>query len=163
MQAIDTVQSCCIDYQKQWFSPDSSALSVYLLSHNVVYEEVDYMMPEHPPTVEILSTMVKDVCCGESAYTFVFDQIAVRYLSLVGDIGISPQVIFYYVSNVIISLLVLSRQNSQLSAEILIKIIQRFNFRDAVLRAGIEVIAEEVLRRCFLAINNTTIFCARCS
>jgi hypothetical protein len=57
----------------------------------------------------------------------------------------------------------LSRQNSQLSAEILIKIIQRFNFRDAVLRAGIEVIAEEVLRRCFLAINKTTIFRARCS
>jgi hypothetical protein len=163
MQAIDTFESRCVDYQEQWVSPDSTALAVYLLSHNVVYEEVDYMMPEHPPTVEILSTMVKDVCCGESAYTFVFDQIAVRYLSLVGDIGISPQVIFYYVSNVIISLLVLSRQNSQLSAEILIKIIQRFNFRDAVLRAGIEVIAEEVLRRCFLAINNTTIFCARCS
>jgi hypothetical protein len=163
MQAIDTFESRCVDYQEQWVSPDSTALAVYLLSHNVVYEEVDYMMPEHPPTVEILATMVKDVCRGESAYTLVFDQIAVRYVSLVGDIGISPQVIFYYVSNVIISLLVLSRQNSQLSAEILIKIIQRFNFRDAVLRAGIEVIAEEVLRRCFLAINNTTIFRARCS
>tara|TARA_B110000503_G_scaffold79996_1_gene122683 strand:+ start:725 stop:1216 length:492 start_codon:yes stop_codon:yes gene_type:complete len=163
MQAIDAFESRCVDYQEQWVNPDSTALAVYLLSHNVVYEEVDYMMPEHPPTVEILSIIVKDVCRGESAYTFVFDQIAVRYVSLVGDIGISPKVIFYYVSNVIISLLVLSRQNSQLSAEILIKIIQRFNFRDAVLRAGIEVIAEEVLRRCFLAINNTTIFRARSS
>jgi len=163
MQAIDTFESRCVDYKEQWVSPDSTALTVYLLSHNVVYQEVDYMMPEHPPTVGILSIIVKDVCRGESAYTFVFDQIAVRYLDLVGDIGISPQVIFYYVSNVIISLLVLSRKNSQLSTEILIKIIQRFNFRDAVLRAGIEVIAEEVLRRCFLAINDTTICRARCS
>jgi hypothetical protein len=36
----------------------------------------------------------------------------------------------------------------------MIKIIQRFNFRDTILRAGIEVIAAEVLSRCFLAIES---------
>lgn len=156
MQAIDTFESRCVDYQEDRITSATTALKVYLLSHKVVYSEVNYMMPEQPPTVEMLSIVVKDVCQGESSYTFVFEQMAARYLALVGDEGISPRVIFYYVSNVIISLLVLSRQNSQLSAEILIKIIQRFNFRDAVLRAGIEVIAEEVLRRCFLAINQPT-------
>jgi len=155
VQAIDAFESRCVDYQDDRITPVSTALTVYLLSHKVVYSEVNYMMPEQPPTVEMLSIVVKDVCRGESPYTFVFEQMAVRYVALVGDEGVSPQVIFYYVSNVIISLLVLSRQNSQLSAEILIKIMQRFNFRDAVLRAGIEVIAEEVLRRCFLVINDT--------
>ncbi|MDC9720114.1 MAG: hypothetical protein PSN46_05215 [Gammaproteobacteria bacterium] len=154
MQAIDTFENRCVDYQDQHrITPQSTALSVYLHSHNVVYTEVEYMMPEHPPTVEVLSIIVKDVCRGETPYAYVFEQISARYLALVGDVGISSKIIFYYVSNVIISLLVLSRRNSQLSSEILIKIIQRFNFRDAVLRAGIEVIAEEVLRRCFLSIN----------
>jgi hypothetical protein len=55
---------------------------------------------------------------------------------------------------VVISLLVLSRKNGQLSTDILIKIIQRFNFRDTILRAVIEVFAAEVLRRCFLAIES---------
>ncbi|MGY8840141.1 MAG: hypothetical protein ACKVIL_05750 [Pseudomonadales bacterium] len=163
VQAIDAFESRCVDYQNHCITSESTALVVYLLSHNVVYEEVNYMMPEHPPTVELLSIIVKDVCRGKSPYTPVFEQIVARYLDLVGDEGVSPQVIFYYVSNVIISLLVLSRQNSQLSAEILAKLIQRFNFRDAVLRAGVEVIAEEVLRRCFLAINDTKICRARCS
>jgi hypothetical protein len=163
VQAIDAFESRCVDYQNHCITSESTALVVYLLSHNVVYEEVNYMMPEHPPTLELLSIIVKDVCRGKSPYTPVFEQIVARYLDLVGDEGVSPQVIFYYVSNVIISLLVLSRQNSQLSAEILAKLIQRFNFRDAVLRAGVEVIAEEVLRRCFLAINDTKTCRARCS
>jgi hypothetical protein len=163
MQAIEAFESRCMEYQEHGIAPDSTALTVYLLSHNVVYEGVDYMRPEHPPTFAILSIIVKDVCRGESSYTFVFDQLVLRYVALMGDIGISPQVIFYYLSNVIISLLVLSRKNSQLSAETLINIIKRFNFRDTVLRAGIEVIAEEVLRRCFLAINDTSICRARCS
>ena len=51
----------------------------------------------------------------------------------------------------------LSRKNSQLFTDILIKIIQRFNFRYTILRAGIEVIAAEVLRRCFLAIESPQI------
>jgi len=158
MQAIDAFESRCVDYQEQHsITPESTALAVYLLSHNVVYTHVDYMMPEHPPTVEILSIVAKEVCRGESPYRLVFEEISMRYVELVGDEGISPQVVFYYVSNVIISLLVLSRHKSQLSSEILIKIIQRFNFRDAVLRAGVEVIAEEVLRRCFLDINDKSI------
>ena len=52
---------------------------------------------------------------------------------------------FCFEGKVVISLLVLSRKNSQLSIIILIKIIQRFNVRDTILRAGIEVIAAEVL------------------
>ncbi len=156
VQAIDAFESRCVDYQNHCITSESTALVVYLLSHNVVYEEVNYMMPEHPPTVELLSIIVKDVCRGKSPYTPVFEQIVARYLDLVGDEGVSPQVIFYYVSNAIISLLVLSRKNSQLSADILIKMMQRFNFRDTALRAGIEVIAEEVLRRCSLVGNNAT-------
>ena len=85
------------------------------------------------------------------SYQYVFEQLERRYEALVGDIGVSTQVIFYYVSNTIISLLVLRRRNSLLSNDILIKILQRFNLRDATLRAGIEVIAEEVLRQCFIS------------
>ena len=151
VRAIEEFESRCLEYQNQDAVQDLTASAVYLLSHKVVYAEVDYMAPEHPPGVEILAIIIKDVCQGESHFTHVFEQVAVRYISLVGDGGISPQVILYYVSNVVISLLVLSRQNSQLSADILFKIIQRFNFRDTVLRAGIEIIAEEVLRRCFAA------------
>jgi len=154
MKAIDKFESRCIEYKDQDPKQDLTASAVYLLSHKVVYAEVTYMMPEHPPGVEILAIIIKDVCQGESHFTQVFEQIAVRYISLVGDGGVSPQVIFYYVSNVVISLLVLSRKNSQLSTDILIKMIQRFNFRDTILRAGIEVIAAEVLRRCFLAIES---------
>ena len=154
MKAIDEFESRCIEYKDQDPKQDLTASAVYLLSHKVVYAEVTYMVPEHPPGVEILAIIIKDVCQGESHFTQVFEQIAVRYISLVGDGGISPQVIFYYVSNVVISLLVLSRKNSQLSTDILIKIIQRFNFRDTILRAGIEVIAAEVLRRCFSAIES---------
>jgi len=150
MQVIEDFESRCVDYQDQHhIQPDTAAQAVYRHCHNRVYNQVDYILPEHPPSVEMLAIVVRDVCHGESAYTFVFDQVEERYLDLVGDVGVSHQVIFYYVSNVIISLLVLNRANSQLSSEILIKIIQRFNFRDAVLRAGVEVIAEEVLRRCF--------------
>ena len=154
MKAIDKFESRCIEYKDQDPKQDLTASAVYLLSHKVVYAEVTYMMPEHPPGVEILAIIIKDVCQGESHFTQVFEQIAVRYISLVGDGGVSPQVIFYYVSNVVISLLVLSRKNSQLSTDILIKIIQRFNFRDTILRAVIEVFAAEVLRRCFLAIES---------
>ena len=152
MQVIKAFESRCVAYQEQHrIQADTAAQAVYLHCHNHVYGQVDYMLPEHPPSVEMLAIVVRDVCHGDSAYTFVFDQLEERYVNLVGDLGVSHQVIFYYVSNVIISLLVLNRANSQLSSEILIKIIQRFNFRDAVLRAGIEVMAEEVLRRCFTA------------
>jgi hypothetical protein len=153
MQAIDAFETRCVDYQAIQVPFEATALCVYQLSHKVVYTQVDYMMPNRPPTVELLSITVKEVCRGESSYTHVFEQIAARYITLVGDNGISAKVVFHYLSNAIISLLVLSRKNSQLSADILIKIIQRFNFRDAILRAGVEVIAEEVLRRCFLSIN----------
>lgn len=163
MWAIEAFESRCMDYQNHIINAHSTATAVYLLSHNVVYKGVDYMLPEHPPTLGILAIIVKDVCRGESPFSSVFDQVALRYVVLVGDVGISAQVIFYYVSNVIISLLVLRRKNSQLSAETLINIIKRFNFRDSILRAGIEVIAEEVLRRCFLAINDPSICHARCS
>jgi hypothetical protein len=152
VQAIRAFEARCIDYQDDSATLDSTALCVYKLSHKVVYAQVDYMLAEQPPNVELLSITVKKVCREESAYAHVFEQMAVRYAALVGDAGISPQIILYYVSNVVISLLVLNRKNSYLSAEILIKIIQRFNFRDAVLRAGVEVIAEEVLRRCFLTL-----------
>jgi len=156
MQAIESFESRCVEYQTQSrITQDTIALTVYLQSHQVIYSQIDYMLPEHPPSVEMLAIMVKDVCQGDSFYTYVFEEITHRYIELVGDIGVSPQVIFYYVSNVIISLLVLRRNNSQLSTEILIKIIQRFNFRDTTLRAGIEVIAEEVLRRCFVSINES--------
>ena len=83
---------------------------------------MDYMLAQQPPNVELLSITVKKVCREESAYAYVFEQMAVRYVALVGDAGISPQIILYYVSNVVISLLVLNRKNSYLSAEILIKI-----------------------------------------
>lgn len=156
VQAIESFESRCVEYQTQInITQDTTAQAVYLHSHNVVYGQIDYMLPTHPPTVEMLAISVKDVCRGDSEYTYVFEQIEQRYIDLVGDVGVSTQVIFYYVSNVIISLLVLHRKNSQLSSEILIKIIQRFNFRDAILRAGIEVIAEQVLRRCFVAINES--------
>lgn len=156
MQAIELFESRCVEYQdKNRITSESTAQVAYLQCHSVVYSQIDYMLPEHPPSVEMLAILVKDVCRGDSQYTYVFEQIEQRYIDLVGDIGVSPQVIFYYVSNVIISLLVLRRENSQLSAEILIKIIQRFNFRDATLRAGVEVIAEEVLRRCFVATNQS--------
>ena len=153
VQAISEFEARCIDYQGNSATLDSTALYVYKLSHKVVYTQVDYMLAQQPPNVELLSITVKKVCSDESAYAYVFEQMAVRYVALVGDAGISPQIILYYVSNVVISLLVLNRKNSYLSAEILIKIIQRFNFRDAILRAGVEVIAEEVLRRCFFCIN----------
>lgn len=156
MQAIESFESRCVAYQHQSpASNDATALAVYVQSHNEVYSQIDYMLPEAPPSVEMLAVMVKDVCRGDSEYTYVFEQTAQRYIDLVGDIGISTQVIFHYVSNVIISLLVLKRKQGQLSSEILIKIIQRFDFRDAVLRAGVEVIAEQVLRRCFVAISQT--------
>ena len=156
MQAIKLFESRCVDYQDDnRITQDTTALTVYLQSHNVVYSHVDYMLPEHPPSVEMLAVLIKDVCRDDSHYAYVFDKIVQRYIDLFGDIGVSPQVIFYYVSNAVISLLVLSRKNSQLSSEILIKIIQRFNFRDAILRAGIEVISEEVLRRCFVSINES--------
>ena len=156
VQAIEVFESRCIDYQGQDMAQESTASEVYLLSHKVVYKAVNCMFPEQPPSVNMLGIIIKDVCQGESSYTQVFEQIAVRYVKLVGDAGISSQVIFYYVSNAIISLLVLSRKNSQLSADILVKMMQRFNFRDTALRAGIEVIAEEVLRRCSLVGNDAT-------
>ena len=156
MQVIESFESRCVAYQEQsWITKDTTALSMYLQSHNLVYSQIDYMLPEHPPSVEMLAIMVKDVCRGEPPYDYVFEQTAQRYIDLVGDIGISTQVIFYYISNVVISLLVLKREHSQLSSEILIKIIQRFDFRDAILRAGVEVIAEQVLRRCYVAINES--------
>ena len=152
MQAIDAFEHRCVAYEDQTnISHDAPANRVFQQSHAVVYEEVAYMLPEHPPRAEMLAIMVKQVCSGPMAYQYVFEQLERRYEALVGDIGVSTQVIFYYVSNTIISLLVLRRRNSLLSNDILIKILQRFNLRDATLRAGIEVIAEEVLRQCFIS------------
>ena len=156
MQAIKIFKDRCQVYQNQQrITAESTALDVYTQCHNQVYSQVDYMRPDQPPSVEMLAITIKGVCRGDSHYTYVFEQVMARYIDLMGDIGVSPQVIFYYVSNAIISLLVLNRKNSYLSSEILIKIIQRFNFRDATLRAGLEVMAEEVLRRCFAAINES--------
>lgn len=157
MQAIEAFERRCMTYQGQEVDLESTVSEVYMLSHKVVYTALNTMLPEHPPSVNMLGIIIKDVCQGASPYTDVFEQIAVRYVHLVGDAGISSQVIFYYVSNAIISLLVLSRQNSQLSTDILLKMIQRFNFRDTILRAGIEVIAEEVLRRCFATVNEARV------
>lgn len=156
MQAIKIFNNRCDEYQNQYrITAETPALAVYTHSHTQVYSQVDYMLPGRPLSVEILAITVKDVCRGDSHYTYVFEQLVERYIDLMGDIGVSPQVIFYYVSNAIISLLVLHRNNSHLSSEILIKIIQRFNFSDATLRAGLEVLAEEVLRRCFASVNES--------
>ncbi len=150
MQAIELFEERCVNYQaKGPISDEITALNVYLNSHHIVYSKVDYMMPEKPPTSEMLALAISDVCRGDSEYLYVFEQIEQRFVDLVGDYGAPTHVVYYYVSNVVISLLVLNRENSQLSSEILFKIIQRFNFRDPVLRAGIEVISEQVLRVCF--------------
>ena len=49
MKAIDKFESRCIEYKDQDPKQDLTASAVYLLSHKVVYAEVTYMMPEHPP------------------------------------------------------------------------------------------------------------------
>ena len=81
MKAIDEFESRFIEYKDQDPKQDLTAPAVYLLSHKVVYAEVTYMVPEHPPGVEILAIIIKDVCQGESHFTQVFEKIAVRYIS----------------------------------------------------------------------------------
>jgi len=155
VQAISAFEHRCVAYQDQpKLINDGSASHVFQQSHAVVYKQVEYMLPEHPPSVEMLAIMVKQVCRGSKACKYIFNKLEHRYETLVGDVGISTKIIFYYVSNTIISLLVLRRRNSLLSNDILIKILQRFNFRDATLRAGIEVLAEEVLRQCCISSTN---------
>ena len=56
MQAIELFEERCVNYQaKGPISDEITALNVYLNSHHIVYSKVDYMMPEKPPTSEMLA------------------------------------------------------------------------------------------------------------
>ena len=86
MQAIDAFEHRCVAYEDQTnISHDAPANRVFQQSHAVVYEEVAYMRPEHPPSAEMLAIMVKQVCSGPMAYQYVFEQLERRYEALVGE------------------------------------------------------------------------------
>ena len=88
MQAIELFEERCVNYQaKGPISDEITALNVYLNSHHIVYSKVDYMMPEKPPTSEMLALAISDVCRGDSEYLIGYevDSFNVKMKSLLSN------------------------------------------------------------------------------
>jgi hypothetical protein len=94
---------------------------------------------------------IKEVCLAAMPWRQIYDMLEKTIQNQHQGYGVSKPVVFHYVSNMIIALAVYQRHGKTLSSDILIRLVNKLDLRHPVLRAGLELLAEESLRRCYRA------------
>lgn len=124
---------------------DSPSIShLFTQCNNTIFRQAPHMQAIAPPSTADIARRIKEICTNSIIYNLLEGSIQDQHQGY----GVSKPVIFHYVSNMIIALLVYRRNNKTLSEDILLRLVSKLNIQQPILRAGMELLAEESLRRC---------------
>jgi hypothetical protein len=116
-----------------------------------IFRHVPDLQPQSPPSTADLALRIKEVCLAAMPWRQIYAMLEKTIQNQHQGYGVSKPVVFHYVSNMIIALAVYQRHGKTLSSDILIRLVNKLDLRHPVLRAGLELLAEESLRRCYRA------------
>jgi len=119
--------------------------------NNNIFQHVPGLQPQSPPSTAALALRIKEVCTATMPWRYIYDLIEQTIQNQHQGYGVSKPVVFHYVSNMIIALTVYQRHGKALSSDILLRLVSKLDLHHPVLRAGLELLAEESLRRCYRA------------
>ena len=142
----------CLAYHSKQQSRTSeiSACQLFEQCNQTIYAHASHMQPQSPPSTADIALRIKEVCADSISWRYIYDQVEDRVQHQHGGYGVSKPVIFHYVSNMIIALLVYRRHDKTLSSDILLRLLSKLDLNQPILRAGMEMLAEESLRRCYV-------------
>ncbi len=127
-----------------------SPSQLFAQCNTTIYAHASHMQPQSPPSTADIALRIKEVCADSISWRYIYDQVEDSVQHQHGGYGVSKPVIFHYVSNMIIALLVYRRHDKTLSSEILMRLLSKLDLHQPLLRAGLEMLAEESLRRCYV-------------
>ena len=148
MPNFDDFKNRIKTYQETNDSPNVSHL--FQQCNRTIYMHAPHMYPETPPSTADIALRIKEVCIDSISWRYIYDSIDTTVQNQHHGYGVSKPVVFHYVSNMIIALLVYQRHGSTLSEDILLRLISKLDVQHPILRAGLEMLAEESLRRCYV-------------
>lgn len=130
---------------------DSPSVShLFKQCNDTIFKHAPHMQAISPPSTADIALRVKEVCVDSISWRYIYHVLEDTVQDQHNSYGVSKPVIFHYVSNMIIALLVYRRHNKTLSEDILLRLIRTLNIQNPILRAGMELLAEESLRRCYV-------------
>ena len=131
-------------------SPGSLSVShLFKQCNDTIFNHAPHMQAISPPSTAAIALRIKEVCADSLSWRYIYNLLEDTVQEQHQGYGVSKPIIFHYVSNMIIALLVYRRHNKTLSEDILMRLISKLNIQQPVLRAGMEMLAEESLRRCY--------------
>ena len=142
----------CLAYhgQQQAKTCDVTASQLFAQCNHTIYAHATHMQPQSPPSTADIALRIKEVCADSISWRYIYDQVEDSVQQQHGGYGVSKPVVFHYVSNMIIALLVYRRHGKSLSSDILLRLLSKLDLHQPILRAGLEMLAEESLRRCYI-------------
>jgi len=130
---------------------DSPSVShLFKQCNDTIFNHTPHMQAKSPPSTADIALRLKEVCADTVSWRYIYNLLEDTVQDQHQGYGVSKPVIFHYVSNMIIALLVYRRHNKTLSEDILLRLISKLNIQQPILRAGMEMLAEESLRRCYV-------------
>lgn len=132
-------------------SADSPYVShLFKQCNDAIFSHAPHMQAISPPSTADIALRIKEVCADSISWRYIYNLLEDTVQDQHNGYGVSKPVIFHYVSNMIIALLVYRRHNKTLSEDILLRLMSKLNIQHPILRAAMEMLAEESLRRCYV-------------
>ncbi|MCP4788879.1 MAG: hypothetical protein GY881_01430 [Gammaproteobacteria bacterium] len=148
MSNLDDFKQRIASYQER--SGQQSISHLFEQCNNTIFSHAAHMHPQSPPSTADIALRIKEVCVDSVSWRYIYGMLEETVQNEHQGYGVSKPVVFHYVSNMIIALLVYRRHGKTLSVDIIQRLVSKLNIQHPVLRAALEMLAEESLRRCYV-------------